>query len=281
MKVSIIQLSFFFVVYCYLLACKNNTVVEKKNLPPDSSKLNHEISFSTIDTANWQIDSFQVVSNLDTEVSVKYQLFAKPVLPVHDTINAHVLFHLNIAFQEFNVSLPIFSTEDVKKACNAFEKEFQRETENALLVLPWMLDLDIKISHPFKEIVSLSITKSTYSGGAHGISTDLHYVFSTLTAQRLHLNDLFTDVKKLNQIAEKYFREQNIDKKNRSLSLRDYHFDFENNEFALNENFLITAQGLFVQYNPYEIGPYVIGAPSVNIPMHEIKSYLKFPLSTF
>jgi hypothetical protein len=50
-----------------------------------------------------------------------------------------------------------------------------------------------------------------------------------------------------------------------------YTFD----EFALPNNFAIEANGLYFHYNPYEIGSYAQGAPSVLIPYSKIKGTLK------
>jgi hypothetical protein len=262
----------------FSISCKKKSNNETHTITEHTGNVD-SISVSLLNDANWDIDSFHVVSHLDTDVDIKYQLFSTPNIPVHDSVNAMVMHRLNWAFASFDVNIPIANENDVKKAAKSFEEKFQNENENALLGLPWILEFDAEISRPFKEIVCLRITESTYAGGAHGISSDFLFVFSSLSGRRLSLSDVFHDVNKLNQIAEKYFREQNIHEKNRSLPLGDYHFHFENNQFALNQNFLLTSEGLWVQYNPYEIGSYVIGAPSVRIPYDAIRSLLKISLT--
>ena len=51
-------------------------------------------------------------------------------------------------------------------------------------------------------------------------------------------------------------------------------WDFEPGNFKLNENFAISTGGLLFTFNPYEIGPYVMGAPQVFIPYKEMKDLI-------
>jgi len=49
-------------------------------------------------------------------------------------------------------------------------------------------------------------------------------------------------------------------------------FWFENNEFFLNDNFLITDSSLVFYYNNYEITAYAFGPTELSIPFSKIKS---------
>ena len=46
-------------------------------------------------------------------------------------------------------------------------------------------------------------------------------------------------------------------------------------KFKLTDNFFLTKQGLALQYAEYEIGPYVVGLPRLNIPYSDLQGILK------
>ncbi len=52
-------------------------------------------------------------------------------------------------------------------------------------------------------------------------------------------------------------------------------FWFENNEFFLNDNFLITDSSLVFYYNNYEITAYAFGPTELIIPFSKIKSLVE------
>ncbi|MCX7743111.1 MAG: RsiV family protein [Flavobacteriales bacterium] len=111
-------------------------------------------------------------------------------------------------------------------------------------------------------------------GGAHGNGGTYYYNFTVPDGRILTLKELFHDINQLNTIAEQYFRKQHMNG-DLSADFDEYAFEFENNQFSLNENFKITPDGLKIQYNAYEIGPYVLGAPLVEIPWKNIQPILK------
>jgi hypothetical protein len=45
-------------------------------------------------------------------------------------------------------------------------------------------------------------------------------------------------------------------------------------DFFLTENFLLSDEGISFFYNAYEIGPYAMGYPEINITWNEIKTCL-------
>ena len=46
-------------------------------------------------------------------------------------------------------------------------------------------------------------------------------------------------------------------------------------KIAPNQNFFVTGKGMGFAYNPYEIGPYVMGEINIYIPFSDLKKYLK------
>jgi hypothetical protein len=52
-----------------------------------------------------------------------------------------------------------------------------------------------------------------------------------------------------------------------SQTLGEAGFTFENDAFALPQNFAVTDKGISLHYNPYEVGPYVMGATDCMVPI--------------
>jgi hypothetical protein len=49
-------------------------------------------------------------------------------------------------------------------------------------------------------------------------------------------------------------------------------------ELPLGENFALTSKGLEIQYNPYEVAPYALGATSVSVPREAVAPLVKADL---
>lgn len=139
----------------------------------------------------------------------------------------------------------------------------------------WSNDLSISIDTTYKDFVVLEIANGGYWGGAHGSSNVAITLIEKLQGKELKLEDVFSNVNKLELIAEDYFREQNgMDKE---MNFDEAGFWFEEG-FKLNNNFYFTDKKLIFQYNQYEVAPYAAGMPTVEIPLDRVKSMLKISL---
>lgn len=123
-----------------------------------------------------------------------------------------------------------------------------------------------------RNILAVSVGAFEFAGGAHPNSWVGYLNFDIRTGKLLQLNDLLVPHGKaqLDRIGERLFLGDNGDMDGESLA-----WDFEPGNFKLNENFAITTGGLLFTFNPYEIGPYVMGAPQVFIPYKEMKALVK------
>ena len=124
-------------------------------------------------------------------------------------------------------------------------------------------------------ILSLEISEYIYTGGAHGNSSFSLYSFNLENGEQITLNDIFMGNYKavLNKVGEKIFREHYQTDSTQSLYDQGF-FGFENG-FALNDNFDLYKGGIKFQFNPYEAGAYVLGAPEVFIPWSEIMDIIR------
>ena len=89
--------------------------------------------------------------------------------------------------------------------------------------------------------------------------------------------ELFTDMGKILEVAEKHFRETfNISD---GENLRKNGFMFQNDIFSLPKNIGFDQNYLILLYNPYEIAPYSTGILEVKIPLSEVNPWLSFNLN--
>lgn len=265
--------SIFFLVIGYnlllisLLSCNKAAKLSTKNnvdLNNDSEKI------------DWSKGAHGLTKTRSVEANIFYELFSNPTLPVQDTINTKVLYFLNAAFAHvLNSSYTTIKTyDDVKDACNRFEQAYNVYRKETNSEIPWNLELHIEISRPFNELVTLEVSEYSFLGGAHGHGTINYFNYTVPDGKMLELKDLFPDIKQLNKIAEEYFRNQHM-QGDMSADFDEYEFEFENNRFSVNENFKLTPNGLQIQFNTYEIAPYVLGDPLIEIPWERIQPLLK------
>ncbi|PQA59760.1 DUF3298 and DUF4163 domain-containing protein [Siphonobacter curvatus] len=136
----------------------------------------------------------------------------------------------------------------------------------------WETDIRTQVLHQTPQCIAAATLTYNYSGGAHP-NTNLVYVNLTPKGHQLTLNELFKPgyEKTLAATAEKLFRTQE------GLKAGDPYgekYFFENNAFALNDNFSIRPEGLLFRYNPYEIKAYAEGPTELLIPYAELTSII-------
>ena len=119
-------------------------------------------------------------------------------------------------------------------------------------------------------IISFNLVSSVYYfGAAHPMSALESHNYNSLTGQRILLNSVFKDVtyKPLIALAEQCFIKENGREG----------WNYEPGAFYLPENFLLKPQGIEFQFQPYEIGPYAMGAPVFTITYKSLAPYLNHP----
>jgi len=111
---------------------------------------------------------------------------------------------------------------------------------------------------------SYIVNITDFTGGPHSNSTTQAFVFDTRDGSRLTLDDLFVPGfdEILTDIINSHVAE--------SLSEEDIDALFETT-VPPTGNYILTSDSITFIYNPYEIGPYSIGTPSVSIPIKECR----------
>ena len=135
----------------------------------------------------------------------------------------------------------------------------------------WFKHQDAQVALNTGRFLTLANSLSEFTGGAHGIQVQLWFNYDLKNKKQLALSDFIQDTTKLKKIVEVYFRKVENLKEDAPLGA-DYFFD--ENKFALAENFGMTRDGLVFHYNVYEIKPYSEGPTTVVVPYQAIKGIL-------
>ncbi len=131
------------------------------------------------------------------------------------------------------------------------------------------LSTEISVLDTFDKFISLNIGINEFAGGVHPNYYSVVKTFDVFSGNTL---DLFQIIDKK---FEKSFRKLLYVKFKKNYGL-DALFapDTKPEEFPIAENFALGLSGMFIYYNPYEITPYVVGAPELELSFTEISPYL-------
>jgi hypothetical protein len=151
-------------------------------------------------------------------------------------------------------------------------EEYSQETSAPI---DWKLRREARLSHANDDVLSVEVVSEGYLGGAHGFSDKTLMTFDARTGARLAVGDVVDESLRgtLSKIVEAEFRRaRNIPS---SQSLQDAgFFILPGQEMPLADNFALTERGLELQYNPYEVGPYSMGATRVVVPREAVEPLL-------
>ncbi len=147
-------------------------------------------------------------------------------------------------------------------------------TDSANSLTPMTNELHIKKLRETPNLITLELINDE-SGGVHPNESTTYINWDKKRHRNIILDDIFVKnySSRLNNIGEKIFRQDGDLSKTASLAENGYNFDGD--QFALNDNFAITDTGLHFYYNSYEIAPYMRGPTNVDIPFSKIKSLIK------
>ncbi len=134
------------------------------------------------------------------------------------------------------------------------------------------------------DIVCIETNNYFYgAGAAHGHSRVEHFIYERKNGMKLGWDDLFKDKRIEKYILDRVVNElasreylKNISKNNYSFIREFYGIDPKTVLMNFKESgyFTIVNEGLKVQYNAYDIAPYVAGQPSLIVPKKILKDYM-------
>ncbi|WP_194776527.1 DUF3298 and DUF4163 domain-containing protein [Pararhodonellum marinum] len=164
--------------------------------------------------------------------------------------------------------------ESVEKAINfvleaheIYMRDYPESTQE------WTMEVNGKVGYQSDEILSLLFTNYSYTGGAHPIGYQIFLNFNKKTGELLNKADFVGDEAQLKKLTERAFRkihrvEEDIDLKD------DPRFFLNEGEFFLPVSMGFDQNDFVLIYNPYEIGPYVMGSTEIRFNLAELEEVL-------
>jgi len=152
----------------------------------------------------------------------------------------------------------------------------------------WSFERTVEPIHDDEQGLSFRLTESSYLGGAHPNTVTTYTTLYLTTGQPVALEDLLVDgdPSRLQELAEATFREVRELGPEDDLPAAGFRLGEEPGGdpvgageagFVLSDSFAVTDDGLLFHYNPYEIGPYALGATTLTIPWAELDGVVAWP----
>ncbi len=135
-------------------------------------------------------------------------------------------------------------------------------------IFTWDFTIEGRGEGEYNGIIAYTVTKYSYTGGAHGGSALLGLNFDKKTGEPVTEDDIFAFgyEERLGTALRTHLKS--------SLDKDSYDMLFVT-DITPNGNFILSKAGITYIYGQYEIGPYAIGIVKVTVPWDEIQDILK------
>ncbi|MDR1337218.1 MAG: DUF3298 and DUF4163 domain-containing protein [Tannerella sp.] len=133
---------------------------------------------------------------------------------------------------------------------------------------------DNRILYNRNRLLSVTVGRETYSGGAHGMHVCINRVIDLKTGLPLSEKDVFIDDSRedlAKVIVDNLAASNSVDNPSELENLGFFHV----NEIAPNGNFYVDDTGITYTFNEYEIAAYAIGPVTVRLSYGEIRHLLR------
>ncbi|MFR1708180.1 MAG: DUF3298 and DUF4163 domain-containing protein [Clostridium sp.] len=206
-------------------------------------------------------DNEVVVENEEKIYSNKYVSvnINKPVVRIPNNRSVEEIINNKISkkvndFEEYITNLSIRDNESNIKV--------------GLDVKPYVININNTVTYNKDNILSITLHLYSYTGGAHGSSTDKSLNFDTNTGNKGVIADFFGNNKDYNKIILNTIK--SIINKNPELYFKEVVDKL--NTIPYNQKFFLTDKYLVIYFDEYEIAPYVAGIPKFYIPISSFPS---------
>lgn len=243
-----------------IVSCTNSPSTQQSSDNVDS------LSYESI-TMMQSFDGCEKDSNGCTYIEFNYPQFTNATGALADSLN--LILQNAFGDSEKNITSPDSVQQDFLATYAAVKKK--QKNYNT----PWFVEKSLTVLNQNPKWLTLVYHESTFTGGAHPNNYKLYSVLEKNTGRKMILTDFFdsTSIYKLMGLGETEFRSAKGINPNQSLEEAGYWF--EENRFHLNNNFYLNENGITFYYNPYEVGPYVVGATEITIPANKLVKLMK------
>ncbi|MDP5090181.1 MAG: DUF3298 and DUF4163 domain-containing protein [Saprospiraceae bacterium] len=189
--------------------------------------------------------------------------------PKADLINKSILKELSLLME--NLPPDLNSLQDIPTKIDTFISQHRNFSNDVDFPQLWSFKINFDILENNDNSLSILLNSNIYTGGAHPINDLSILTFNPDSGKKVIFSDIIKDEKSLKTlIVQEFKRKRNLSD---SVNLTDE--GYYSNDWPLPKNFALLAQGLYIVYNAYEIGPYVLGTTELLIPIDAIKPLLK------
>jgi len=245
--------------FCFcLFACLNSHSEEgaKNSTIPVSTKKYRSNTYPCPDSLS---------SCAEVEIKIPYILDH----PKSDIINQIILKEFSLLME--NLSPDLQSLEDIPTKIDSFLSQHRSFSEEVDFPQRWNFNMFFDVLENNDNSLSLLLNTNIYTGGAHPLNEICILSFNPGTGKKVIISEILKNEEALKGlIVKEYRRKRNLSD---SVNLTDE--GFYSNEWPLPKNFALLSQGLYIIYNAYEIGPYVLGSTELLIPIEAVKPLLK------
>ncbi len=246
-----------------LLACRSTPAPEAPSAPPappapepapaPSDSLSH--TMKTVEKSDGNCDE------QCARVVVSWPDFTGPAA---EALNAWTIQ---------SVASPLFTdgaTTSPEEFAASFLAEWRRGEPDASM--GWELERNVGIYWQSEKVIVLSAWEFSFTGGAHPSSSLSFASFDVASGRQLALSDVLVDGAEAQLVPlVKAALEAHL-----GAPLSEAGLDIpDDGNPPLAQNWAINAEGLTFFYNPYEIGPYVIGAPDAAISREQLDGLIR------
>lgn len=189
--------------------------------------------------------------------------------PKADVINQIILKEFSLIMENFSPDLK--SLQDIPTKIDSFISQHQSFSREVDFPQRWSFNVFFDMLENNDNSLSILLNTDIYTGGAHPLNDLCILSFNPKTGKKVIISDILKNEKALKSLIVKEFRR----KRNLADAINLTDEGFYSNEWPLPKNFALLSQGLYIIYNAYEIGPYVLGSTELLIPYDAIKPLLK------
>ncbi|MDP4912921.1 MAG: DUF3298 and DUF4163 domain-containing protein [Saprospiraceae bacterium] len=245
--------------FCFFLfACQNKPIDE-----------GNEISTIPVTAKKFSSNSTpcpdSLISCAEVEINVPFILDHSTA----DLINKSILKELSLIME--NLPPDLNSLQDIPTKIDTFISQHRNFSNDVDFPQLWSFKINFDILENNDNSLSILLNSNIYTGGAHPINDLSILTFNPDSGKKVIFSDIIKDEKSLKTlIVQEFKRKRNLSD---SVNLTDE--GYYSNDWPLPKNFALLAQGLYIVYNAYEIGPYVLGTTELLIPIDAIKPLLK------
>ena len=245
--------------FCFFLfACQNKPIDE-----------GNEISTIPVTAKKFSSNSTPCPDSLISCAEVEINV---PFILDHSTaylINKSILKELSLIME--NLPPDLNSLQDIPTKIDSFISQHRNFSKDVDFPQLWSFKINFDILENNDNSLSILLNSNIYTGGAHPINDLSILTFNPDSGKKVIFSDIIKDEKSLKTlIVQEFKRKRNLSD---SVNLTDE--GYYSNDWPLPKNFALLSQGLYIVYNAYEIGPYVLGTTEFLIPIDAIKPLLK------